>query len=168
MYKLTKDKQYNDISKGAVAWLLKIRKPHGEIPYTLDGKEYETWPLDTVTYCTEGFVSTYRFMNAREKKQFAKDIRLTIDWLLEIQNADGSWGELRSGDQQRSPGVVTLLNWYYHNVQQDEKVKKAIRSYCLYLLEPENSTAYGVKELVRTTGFVGITISEVLEPNSTF
>lgn len=66
------------------------------------------------------------------------------------------------------PGVLTLLNWYYHNAEQDERVKAAIRKYVHYLLDKENSRAYGVKELVRTTGFVGLAVSEVLQSDVTF
>jgi hypothetical protein len=168
MYKLTNEPEYRNISKDAVNWLLKVREADGEIPYMLDGKELDTWPLDTLTYCSESFLGVYRFMNDSEKAEFAEDIRPTIDWILTNQNDDGTWGQLRSPDQQRSPGVVSLLNWYYVNIEQDQAVKKAVKKYFAYMLVPENSKSYGIKELVRTTGFLGLAVSEILEPDSTF
>ncbi|AQQ70545.1 hypothetical protein SMSP2_00897 [Limihaloglobus sulfuriphilus] len=168
MYELTNEPKYRNISTDAVNWLLKVREADGEIPYMLDGKELDTWPLDTLTYCSEAFLGVYRFMNDIERAEFAKDIRPTIDWILRNQNDDGTWGQLRSPDQQRSPGVVSLLNWYYVHIQQDADVKEAVKRFFAYMLVPENSEAYGIKELVRTTGFLGLTVSEILKPDSTF
>ena len=37
LYALTGKAEYKNIAAGAVAWLLKIRRPDGEIPYILDG-----------------------------------------------------------------------------------------------------------------------------------
>ena len=96
------------------------------------------------------------------------EFKPTVQWLLAGQNADGSWGKLRSADQRRSPRVLTLLTWYYRQVDRDPNVAAAVRKYCRYLLDPANSKAYGVKDLVRTTGFVGLAVAEVVAPGSTF
>ena len=58
--------------------------------------------------------------------------------------------------------------WYWRNIEADPKVAQSVRKYCRFLLNPTNSQKYGVKELVRTTGFVGLTLAELLEPGSTF
>jgi hypothetical protein len=63
---------------------------------------------------------------------------------------------------------VTLLTWYYRRVEADAEVAAAVRKYCRFLLDPKNSKAYGVKELLRTSGFVGLTVAEVIAPGSTF
>ena len=102
------------------------------------------------------------------KRELGRELKPTVQWLLAIQNPDGSWGDARSADQQRSPSVVSLLAWYWRNVKADPKVAQSVRKYCRFLLDPTNSEKYGVKELVRTTGFVGLTVAELLEPGSTF
>ncbi len=169
LYAITKDPAPKEVAAGAVRWLLKIRKPDGEIPYTLAGKLWTTWPLDTMSYCTEAFVAADTHLDdASLSKLMARELAPSVRWLVEGQNADGSWGKLRSADQQRSPRCLTLLTWYYHDVKPEPEVARAVRKYGAFLLVPDNSKKYGVKSLVRTTGFVGLAIAEVLEPGSTF
>jgi hypothetical protein len=97
-----------------------------------------------------------------------KEVKRCVQWLLNSQNADGSWGKLRSSDQQRSPRCLSVLTWYYRNCEKDPAIPPAVEKYCKYLLDPENSKAYGVNELVKTTGFVGLAVAELLKPGSTF
>jgi len=169
LHRITRNPAHLRVASGAVNWLLKSRKPTGEIPYTLDGKLRTSWPLDTMTYCSEAFLGLHAATdNAVLRKSLVRRCKPSVDWLVQTQNADGSWGRLRSADQQRSPSVVSLLAWYHHHAGGDPKVAEAVRKYCAYLLDPANSTSYGVKSLVRTTGFVGLAIAEVLRPGVTF
>jgi len=169
LYAITKNPEYQKVASGAVRWLLKIRKDDGEIPYTLDGKEQTRWPLDTLAYCTEAFVAADTYLNDPElKKLMRQELRPTVKWFIKLQNPDGSWGELRSPDQQRSPRAVTFLTWWYNNIEPCPKVAGAVQKYCRYLLDPEKSKAYGIKEIIRTTGFTGLAIAEVIAPGSTF
>lgn len=171
LYALTGRAELKETAVQAVQWLFKVRKPSGEIPYVLDGKfpYTEDYPLDTMTYSMEAFVAGYTLITDEAfRAALLRDIAPSIEWLLRTQNRDGSWGELRSQDQQRSPGVVTLLAWYYRSGNPDPRIVKAVRQYCRFLLNPENSKAYGVKELVRTTGFVGLVVADLLKPGVTF
>jgi hypothetical protein len=170
LYTITGKPQYRDVAAGATRWLLKIPKPDGEFPYILDGKVESQWPLDTLAYCTEAFVAADVYLKDDDllRKRMSKELRPTVLWLIERQNADGSWGKLRSADQQRSPRAVTLLSWYYNRVERDPKVADSVRKYCRFLLDPANSRAYGAKELVRTTGFIGLAVAEIVAPGSTF
>ncbi|MDD8016140.1 MAG: prenyltransferase/squalene oxidase repeat-containing protein, partial [Acidobacteriota bacterium] len=144
LYGLTGKPEYKDIAAGAVAWLLKIQKPDGEIPYTLDGQIETDWPLDTLTYCTEAFVAADACLKDENMtKILGSRLKPTVDWLLARQNPDGSWGEMQSPDQQRSPRAVTLLAWYYRNVDPAPKIKNAVLNYCLFLLDSGKSASYG-------------------------
>ncbi len=169
LFAITGNPAYRDIARGATTWLLKIRKPDGEIPYTLAGRTLTRWPLDTLSYCAEAFIAADAHLKDPElQRRLQTDLKPTVQWLLAGQNADGSWGKLRSADQQRSPRAVTLLAWSYRRVGPDPKVASSVRRYCRFLLDPKRSKAYGVKELVRTTGFVGLTVAEIVSPGSTF
>ncbi len=169
LYSLTGNGQYRETAVGAVRWILRHRLPDGQLPYLLDGSPSAEWPLDTLTYCTEAIVAVPTHVDDPAlRTEVVEGVRPVVEWVLQHQNPDGSWGKLRSQDQQRSPGVVTLLAWYYRNGGADPRVAGAVRRYCGFLLDPERSAAYGVKSLVRTTGFVGLAVAELLEPGSTF
>ena len=162
---------WKKVASGATKWLLNLETKDGQIPYILDGREKIrwAWPLDTLAYCTEALVAADLYLNdPKVEKMLRTNLKDTLRWYLKLQNEDGSWGKLRSADQQRSPRAVTLLAWYYRQVDPDPKVSDAIRRYCRFLLDPKNSRAYGVKELLRTSGFVGLTVAEILAPGSTF
>ena len=169
LYSVKADPEYREVALGATKWLLQIRKEDGEIPYTLDGAVLTIWPLDTLSYCTEAFVAADKHLKDDELRSLLRRrLQPTIQWLLAGQHPNGSWGELRSQDQQRSPRAVSLLTWYYHTVERDPTIAESVRRYCRFLLDPSNSKAYGVKELVRTTGFVGLAVAEIIAPGSTF
>lgn len=169
LYRLTEKPEYKEIAAGAVSWLLRIRKPDGEIPYILDGQASPDWPLDTLSYCAEAFIAADVYLRDESfRLTLGTELKPTIDWFLARQNDDGSWGEMQSADQQRSPRAVSLLAWYYRNVEPDPRIKDAILNYCLFLLDPAKSSAYGIKKLVRTTGFAGLTVAEILKPGSTY
>lgn len=168
-YELTGEKQYMHIAENAVRWMLSQRDPFGEMPYILHNSQLEDWPLDTMSYVADGIVGVYlRTNNDDLKKKIVKSFNHSIQWLLNHQNKYGTWGKLRSEDQQRSQGVLNLLVWYYNQVAPYQRVLKSIRANYSYFLNPENSKAFGVKELPITTGFVGLGIAEVIEPGITY
>jgi len=169
LYAITGKDEYKKVGAGAVRWILKMRKDSGEIPYTLDGQDYAEWPLDTMSYCGEGLIAADMYLKDPEMHELLrKEVKPCVQWLLSLQNPDGSWGKLRSPDQQRSPRCLSVLTWYYRTFEQDPATAAAVQKYCKYLLNVENSKAYGVKLLVRTTGFVGLAVAELLAPGSTF
>lgn len=169
LYAITKNPQYRELAAGAVTWLLKTRKDDGEIPYTLAGQTLDSWPLDTMSYCTEAFIAADLLLEDEALRQdLRRQLEPSVQWMINGQNSDGSWGALRSADQQRSPRALTLLTWAYPWTARHEAVAKAVNAFCAFLLNPETSAAYGVKELVRTSGFVGLALADLLQPDCTF
>jgi hypothetical protein len=169
LYAITRDVRYHQVAADATRWLTRIRQGDGELPYLLDGGQLKDWPLDTLSYCVEAFVAADMHLNDADlHKHLGKELQQTVRWLLGRQKPDGSWGGLRSGDQRRSPRSVTLLTWAYRRVQADPKIADSVRRYCQYLLDRKDSAAYGVKELVITSGFVGLTVADMINPGCTF
>jgi len=169
LFAITGQPKYKEIAAGATRWLVKIRKEDGELPYTLAGKTLTSWPLDTLSYCTEAFVAAdLHLKDPSLRSLLRKELKPTVRWFLAGQNADGSWGKLRSADQQRSPRSLTVLSWFYRNVDPSPEVAASVRKYCRFLLNPKNSKAYGVKTLLRTSGFVGLALAEIVSDKSTF
>lgn len=169
LFALTHATEYREVATGAVQWLLGTRRDDGEIPYTLAGQTLDSWPLDTMSYCTEAFLAADLLLgDVALNEKMRRELEASVRWMLGGQNPDGSWGKLRSADQQRSPRAVTLLTWASPWTENREAAADAVERYCRFLLKPENSKAYGVKELVRTSGFVGLALADILKPNCTF
>lgn len=169
LYGITGDASLRRDAAAAVRWLFRTRAPEGYFPYIIDGQSSVHWPLATITYCSEGFIGAYTHLGEPAlEKLIRTEIKPVVEWLLRTQTIEGVWDKLRSDDQQRSPGVVTLLSWYYRSVEPDGRVAEAVRKYFRYLLVPENATAYGVKSLVRTSGFAGLAAAELIRPGVTF
>lgn len=166
---LTGNGQYLNIAESATRWLLKQRDPYGEMPYMLHSFTLDEWPFDTMSYVADGIVGFYRRTSDEAvRKEIIQSMNRSIQWLLNQQNRQGTWGKLRSEDQQRSQGVLALLVWYYDQVSPHSMVYSAIEKNCNYFLDEKNSKKFGVKELPIPTGFVGLGIAEVLEPGITF
>ncbi len=168
-YALTGDTEYRQIAENAVKWLFTTQDPFGIFPYLLHNFQLDDWPLDTMSYIADGIISYYlQSDNLQFKKTVEKTMAKSVQWLLNTQNSKGVWGEMRSEDQQRSQGVLSLLVWYYHDVGKYPRIQKAIDANINFFLDPENSAYFGVNDLPITTGFVGLGIAEVLEPGITY
>ncbi|MBM3887508.1 MAG: hypothetical protein FJ388_00110 [Verrucomicrobia bacterium] len=170
LHSINRDPELKTIAADAVRWILSVRASDGELPYIIEGQPtVSPYRFCTMTYCSEGIIAAHTHLDdAPLRGQIGRQVKPCIEWLLRTQNADGSWGEARSADQQRSPGVVTLLAWYYRTIEADPRVASAVRRYCRFVLNPDHSKPYGVKTLVRTTGFVGLAVAELIEPLVTF
>jgi hypothetical protein len=103
-------------------------------------------------------------------------LKSTVHWLVANQNADGSWGASGtasaaaaasaqqqlgkahhnrfspSGDAQRSPRALSLLQWYASNVDPgDSEVVEAIGKYLGFILNPTKSKNFGEHFVCRAT-----------------
>ncbi|OGC06236.1 hypothetical protein A2V82_05550 [candidate division KSB1 bacterium RBG_16_48_16] len=166
---LTGNERYMAFAENAVDWLLKAAKPDGEFPYLLHEFELDEWPFDTMSYVADGIIGAHkRSPNEEFKNRLVRRMNKSMQWLVNQQNSHGTWGKLRSEDQQRSQGILNLLVWYYSDVSPNKTVLASIRRNYAYFLDKENSSAFGVLELPITTGFVGLGIAEVLEPGITY
>ncbi len=165
----TGEAEYMTIAENAVAWLLRQRRPDGEIPYILHNSMLTEWPLDTMSYASDGFISVHsRSPRQKIRQLIESEMRFSLQWLLNRMNKAGVWGRLRSQDQQRSQGSLNLLVWYYDQVSANQDVRQAIQRNYEFFLNRRNAEAYGMNELPISIGFVGLGLAEVLEPGITY
>ena len=164
----------------AMDWIGAIVMPSGEIPYIIDGTNTTSeWPYDTIAYVCEGVLAVDRFA-PEQRSALLKQFTPTVGYLLSTQNADGTWSTPRSADQQRSPRVLSLLNWYLQRSAPGDKhraaAQQAVARYLAFLLRDSklhSKTDYGVGgfselALLHTTSFVGLAVADSLQFGSTF
>jgi len=166
---LTGQPAYHNIAAAAGIWLMNQRRPDGYMPYVLHRFALDDWPINTMSYVSDGLIGLYRRSEDESlKTRIAKSITRNIQWLLNHQNEDGTWGGLRSEDQQRSQGALSLLILYYSEISAEQTVLDAIWENCSYFLNGKNVRRFGVRELPVSTGFVGLGIAEALQPGITY
>ena len=198
-------------AKDAILWLLASRTSDGRIPYIIHPTDNSSVVFQPITYSTEPFIiADLRYTGAADAPLRAKlaTLKSTVHWLAKNQNPDGSWGAWEnksselgpggftpSGDAQRSPRAVSLLQWYQARVapagSPDPVVAKAIGKYISFLLNPTKMKAFGVapKDMphcgcgcngacppgrgdflpaMLVSGFVGLAAADLIQPWSTF
>ena len=165
LYGLTRDPVYLNIAEAAGRWLLQQRAADGRVPYTIENQIHESWPINTLSYVSDGLIGLYRRTPHTEMKTaIAASINRNVNWLITQQNNHGVWGKMRSEDQQRSQGAINLMVLYYSEISPEQLVLESIERNYRFFLKPDNLQKYGFKDLSISTGFVGLSIAELLEP----
>ena len=96
-----------------------------------------------------------------------------MEWLLANQNSAGYWGSTaHAADLQRSPRVATLLSlWGAAAVTSgqnpDPRLGASLERYVRFLVANGNG-AYGVLDILNTSGFVGLALIDMLKFGATF
>ena len=136
-----------------------------------------------IAYSTEAFIDADLRFPAAVHGQFVAKLNSTVQFLVKNQSKDGTWGAWQGhaipgrfdpiGDAQRSPRVVSLLQWWHQKVEPDAKVAASIAKYATFLTNPANHEGYGLggptaRWLALPTGFVGLAIADLVLPWSTF
>eukprot|EP00729_Bicosta_minor_P015444 gene15444-2058_t len=188
---IQKQPELESIAKNAVKWILSKVQADGKIPYILTPPSDNGHTLyQPITYSTESFIDVdlrYPDMHA----ELSTTLKKTVYFLVHNQSADGSWGRWDqpggsegarsdnlsglqfspSGDAQRSPRALSLLQWYYMHVSADKEVGTAIQKYATFLANKANQAQYGIGAptwLALPAGFVGLAVADLLQPWSTF
>jgi hypothetical protein len=176
MYYLVGEERFKTLAVRSLRWIFSTMREDGQIPYIIDdwnpnrrdqAQLWEEWPYDTSAYVGEGVIGAWTYLDeAAVRKEIEQGIAPHIEWLLRTQNPDGSWAKPGSGDQLRSHGVVNLLLWYYHHVQQDERIAHALRKYSSCLLDPERSRPLRVQQDSIATSLVGRAVVDLIRPGT--
>jgi len=169
LYRLSGQIEYLETAEAAGEWLLEQRRPDGRMPYVLENKRYDNWPVNTMSYISDGLIGLYRRTPHEETRQLiANSINRNVQWLIINQNKHGVWGHMRSEDQQRSQGAVNLMVLYYSAISPEKIVLDSIEKNYRFFLDKKNLRRYGVMDLPISTGFLGLSIAEVLQPGITY
>jgi hypothetical protein len=168
LYQMTKNDKYRRLAYNSQRWVLSVMRKDGVIPDVdpEDGiflekqgdpeNDFLLWdsaPDHNSTYTGEGLMSFDLHCDQLEwQAELRGKIKPHIEWVLRTQNANGSWGHpdprsksaCNTFDQSRSPGIANLLIWYYEHVDKDPRVLEAVRKFDRFLLNKEDSKAFGI------------------------
>ena len=150
-----------------VEWILKNRRPNGEMPNLVAGQESDELPFTTMTLAGEAIQSAYYLLNDTALNQrLGTELDNTIRRMMRIQGESGLWGE---GDDRRgSSGVATLLAWHFLSFKGDETIPQALDKFWQNLSNPVHAKSFGVLSHPIATAWMGLTTAEMIKPRITF
>ena len=173
MFALTGRKDFQEMSSGAVTWLLDKVQQNGTIPYYI-------YPPTTVPHeyqCTSYSAEAIIDVDLRHLLPSISPINMTsskamIEYLLKNQQDSGELvdpSKASIGEQQRSPRAVSLLQWW-HEKTGDPKALEGIEKYVHFLTTKTafDPSKYGINSYALVTGFVGLAMADIVLPWSTF
>jgi hypothetical protein len=151
----------------ALEWVLKNRRPNGEMPNLVDGVESEQLPFTTMTLAGEAIQSAYYLLNDTALNQrLGPELDNTMRRMMRLQGENGIWGE--EADRRGASGVATLLAWHYVSFKGDETIPQALDKFWQNLSNPVHAQSFGVLLHPVSTAWVGLTTAEMIKPGITF
>ena len=148
-------------------WVLKNRRPNGEMPNFVAGEEVDQMFFTTMTLAGEAIQSAYYLLNDTALNQrLGTELDNTIRRMMRMQGETGFWGE--GADRRSCSGIATLLAWHYTSFKGDETIPQALDKFWKNLTNPVHSQSFGVLLNPISTAWVGLTTAEMIKPGITF
>ena len=167
LYALTENPEYRRLAADAVRWLIRSRRPNGQIPSVLDGTVSPRHSLGVIPYWSEAVQAVFYLLKDRDLTGWMLvELDLTIRWLLRIRSEQGLWGE--GAEQRVTTSVATLLAWFYRSADSDESIPPALEPPWKLWLNPVHAQSFGVMVDEPVSGLVGMTAAEMIKPGITF
>ena len=158
LYAITGNPEYRQISLEATDWF--IRK---EVD---SGKVFEMY--HDVIYGGDALITNYMFAADDEmKSRIDKAMGGLCQWIVDNQEADGTWNQEDTPRNNRTNLVWRLLSWYCDLHPEFSAGREALKRTLDYHLNMANSRNTGVCEILRKTCFTGTSVAELLKPGST-
>ena len=167
MSSVSREQNQRSAALQGVEWILKNRRPNGEMPNLVDGQESDEVPFTTMTLAGEAIQSAYYLLNDTALNQrLGTELENTTRRMMRIQGENGLWGE---GDDRRgSSGVATLLAWHFLSFKGDETIPQALDKFWQNLSNPVHAQSFGVLLHPISTAWIGLTTAEMIKPGITF
>ena len=93
----------------------------------------------------------------------------TVEYLLKTQLPSGALMNGTSGEIQRSPRAISLLQlWDQMSASAAPRVADAVSRYFAWLETPEGAAAATLRTTALATGFIGLAAADLIDEWSTF
>lgn len=164
---LSRDRDYRNRTLEGLEWVLKNRRPNGEMPNFVAGEESDQLPFTTITLAGEAIQSAYYLLSDTALNQrLGPELDNTMRRMMRAQGESGIWGE--GADRRGCSGVATLLAWHYLSFKGDETIPQALDKFWQNLSNPVHAQSFGVLAHPISTAWVGLTTAEMIKPGVTF
>ena len=167
LYALTENPEYRRLAADGVRWLVRSRRPNGQIPSIVDGNISLQGSLGVIPYWAEAVQAAYYLLDDKDLNGWMLvELDLTVRWLLRVRSEQGLWGE---GPEKRvTTSVATLLAWFYLNADSDESIPPTLNPPWKLWLNPVHAQSFGILVDEPVSGLVGMTAAEMIKPGVTF
>ena len=160
LYGLTGNDQYASYAREAAQWYLAKQVDTGGIFEDYDG-------MHDVIYGGEALIIAWEHSADRELKvRIEAALGKICGWVVEQQNADGTWNKGDTPRNNRTCLLWYILDWYGRRHPENQAVQAALDKSVAFYLSRENSRYEGVCEVLRKTCFLGVSVAELLRPGS--
>jgi len=158
LYALTGNSEYRIYAREATDWYLEHEIETGGV--------FEA--LHDVVYGGEALITAFEHSaDGGRKSKIDKALGKLCRWIVEKQNADGTWNQADTPRNNRSNLVWSLLNWYGLRHPEDKPVRQALQRTLAFHLDRSGSRAAGVCEVLRKSCFTGVSVAELIRPGIT-
>ena len=165
LYQLTGDETCRKTALDAARWLLGQFDEAGVIPYRIEGTVVSEFVFQGIHYSLEGLLTSWLYLDDQGYRDALKKAAPKIkDSILSLQEESGIWGTEREYDGQRSAFLAHFLNWYRENIDSDPRVEVGLDRFISYVLNPDSNSRYGIANLLRVSGFVGLVFASFHYP----
>ena len=167
LYALTENPEYRRLAADGVRWLVRSRRPNGQIPSIVDGTVSLEGSLGVIPYWAEAVQAAYYLLDDRDLTAWMLvELDLTVRWLLRIRSEQGLWGE--GAERRVTTSVATLLAWFYLSADSDESIPPTLNPPWKLWLNPVHAQSFGILVDESVSGLVGMTAAEMIKPGITF
>ena len=167
LYSLTKNPEYRRLAADGVRWLVRSRRPNGQIPSIVDGTVSLQDSMGVIPYWAEAVQAAYYLLDDRDLTAWMLvELDLTVRWLLRIRSEQGLWGE--GAEKRVTTSVATLLAWFYLSADSDESIPPTLNPPWKLWLNPVHAQSFGILVDESVSGLVGMTAAEMIKPGITF
>lgn len=167
LYALTENPEYRRLAADGVRWLVRSRRPNGQIPAIVDGNISLQGSLGVIPFWAEAVQAAYHLLDDKDLNGWMLvELDLTIRWLLRVRSEQGLWGE--GAEKRVTTSVATLLAWFYLSADSDESIPPTLNPPWKLWLNPVHAQSFGILVDESVSGLVGMTAAEMIKPGITF
>ena len=167
LYDVTKIEKYKTVAIEALDWLLDFDFKNSEVT---PGTHFNDGIPTFVVYLGEGLVTNAQYLqdDAKYLSRIKKKLKSVIDLVLDNQRPDGGLDCKVLWWRQKIPAMYAVLDWYYRNMDQNERVNKAAQKILDYSFSPTAQVELCSGLHTQTTTFTFFMLAEKCVPNSVF